>query len=346
MSEPVTILSLARHLGMSKATVSAVLANRHVERRLSGKTVERVRAAAKEFGYVPNMAGRRLRANSSAVKQIDLAVITSFEAPLPLVSHVLRTFQQEVDQLTNEKARFSVAVEMFHARRLSEVHGILDTTRFNGVLIANTLPEDDEFLQSAHLPYASVILGRRIPGYNCVLETPGVVGRNAASILAEAGARNIAILYGKDLTQSTKDRVDSFISEVRARIEREPVRVVSETLSAGDSHAAMAKFLREGGVCDGLFAVTDSLVQGAYFALSERGLQVSEDVAVVGVGDSAAPEFLTPPLTATGGDSSVVEAKAVGLLLQLLRGEKKEESQICVTPLPIIRVSSRLRKRI
>lgn len=329
---------------MSKATVSAVLANRHVERRLSTATVEKVKAAARELGYVPNMAGRRLRANGTETRRIDLAVITSFEAPLPLISNVLQTFQLEMDQLETANTHYSVGVEMFHARRLSEMRGLLEPTRYNGVLIANTLPEDDEFLASVQLPYSAVILGRRIPGYSCVLETPGVVGRNSASILVSAGCKKIVILHGQSLTQSTRDRVDSFVSEVRARLDYDPVRVVCERLSSGDGYAAMREFFQKQGECDGLFAVTDSLVQGAYFALKEKGLEISRDVAVVGVGDSAEPEYFDPPLTATGGDNLTVEAKAVTLLLQLVKGEKNENSEVCVTPLPIIRVSSNLRK--
>src|SRR5690554_1209800 len=79
----VTIYEIAKHLGLSPAAVSSALANRGKERRISAETIRRIREAATELGYVPNMAGRRLRAHKSSVRQFDLAILTSFEAPLP-----------------------------------------------------------------------------------------------------------------------------------------------------------------------------------------------------------------------------------------------------------------------
>lgn len=73
---PVTIYEIAQHVGVSAATVSSVLAHRHVERRIAPATVERIRAAALALGYVPNMAGRRLRSHRAATRQIDLAILT------------------------------------------------------------------------------------------------------------------------------------------------------------------------------------------------------------------------------------------------------------------------------
>ena len=86
----VTIYEIATHVGLSAAAVSSALSNRGVERRLSAETVRRIREAAAELGYVPNMAGRRLRAHKSATRQFDLAILTSFEAPLPLVGQGVR----------------------------------------------------------------------------------------------------------------------------------------------------------------------------------------------------------------------------------------------------------------
>ena len=75
-----TIYEIAAHVGISPGAVSSALANRGVERRLSAETVRRIREAATELGYVPNMAGRRLRAHKSATRQFDLAIL------LPLYS--------------------------------------------------------------------------------------------------------------------------------------------------------------------------------------------------------------------------------------------------------------------
>src|SRR5690606_32808938 len=106
--------------------------------------------------------------------------------------------------------RYAVAIEMFHSGKLSEKPGLLDANRYHGVIITNTLPEDDRTLAQARLPYPVVILGRRIPGYHCVLEAPDVVGRYSADILMEAGCTQPVVLHGRSLTVTTSNRVDAF----------------------------------------------------------------------------------------------------------------------------------------
>ncbi|MGH8019706.1 MAG: LacI family DNA-binding transcriptional regulator [Opitutaceae bacterium] len=168
---------IAEHVGLSPATVSTVLANRHAERRIAPATVERVQQAVRKLGYVPNVAARRLRAHNPEVHSAELGILTSFEAPLLLVSRALHEVQKTVDSRSGRDRQFSVSIDMFHAGRLCEMPGLLNASRFNGVIITNTLPEDDAFLKSITLPYAVVVQGRRVPNYCCVLETPGEGGR-------------------------------------------------------------------------------------------------------------------------------------------------------------------------
>lgn len=91
---PVTVHTIAEHVGVSASAVSTVLAERHEERRLAPATVEKIRKAVRDLGYVPNVAARRLRAHDPEVHHIELGILTSFEAPLFLVSRVLRQVQR------------------------------------------------------------------------------------------------------------------------------------------------------------------------------------------------------------------------------------------------------------
>jgi LacI family transcriptional regulator len=337
----VTIYEVAAHVGVSPAAVSSVLANRYVERRLAPQTVEKIRAAALELGYMPNMAGRRLRAHKAATRQIDLAILTSFEAPLPLVGQTLHALQRTVDAETTEDTRYAVAIEMFHAGRLREKPGLLDANRYHGIIITNTLPEDDQFLDSATLPYAVVVLGRRIPQHHCVLERPDFVGCRAAEVLLEAGCVQPAMLHGRLLTQATADRVAAFARTVRERLGREPVTLVSEGLQPSQGGTALQAFFASGGQCDGIFAVTDGLAVGAYKAIKSFGRRIPDDVAVVGVGDYEMAEFSDPPLSTVAGANDAMVAEAVPLLFRLLRGEKDAPNEVMVTPPVFLRESTR-----
>lgn len=340
----VTIYEIAKHVGISPGAVSSALANRGEERRLAPETVRRIREAAVELGYVPNMAGRRLRAHKSATRQFDLAILTSFEAPLPLVGQALHTLQRAVDERTTEHTRFAVAIEMFHAGRLRDKPGLLDSNRYHGVIVTNTLPVDDHFLANAQLPYPVVVLGRRIPNFCCVLESPDFVGRRSAEILLETGCKIPAILHGKQLTHTTASRVAAFTRTVRQLTGKDAVVLVSEGLQPPDGASTLEKFFRRRGKLDGLFTVTDSLAIGAYQALKNCGRRVPVDVAVVGVGDYELAEYIDPPLTTVAGANDAMVAEAVPLLFRLLHGEKSVPSEVLVVPPVFLRASTQRKK--
>tara|TARA_B110000305_G_scaffold115759_2_gene130021 strand:- start:135 stop:1190 length:1056 start_codon:yes stop_codon:yes gene_type:complete len=336
----VTIYKIANYLGISAATVSSVLANRHIERRIATKTVEKVRETARLLGYVPNMAGRRLGAHRAATRQFDLAIMTSFEAPLPLVGQLLHRLQAAVDEHTTADTRYAVSIEMFHAGELCDKPSLLDANRYHGVIITNTLPEDDRFLLQASLPYPVVILGRRIPGYYCVLEAPHFVGQQSAEILSRVGCRRLGVLHGRLLTQTTSDRMDSFKKTVKRLEGKEPVVLTCDGLDPSDAAKVLQTYFSKRKTLDGVFAVTDSLAMGAYQKLKELGKRIPEDVAVVGVGDNEVSEYFDPPLTAVAGANDAMVAEAIPLLFKLLQGEENIPKEILVVPSVLERKST------
>jgi LacI family transcriptional regulator len=294
----------------------------------------------RELGYVPNIAGRRLRAHDPEVRQVELGILTSFEAPLLLVSRALRQLQRKVDAQSAPDRRFSVSIDMFHAGRLREMPGLLSASRFNGVIITNTLPEDDAFLRSTTLPYAVVVQGRRLPNYCCVLETPGEVGRGAADLLLRAGCRHPAVLTPALLTETTADRAEAFCAAWRERTDREAPRVTAPGFMPASGDAAVQAHLAENPSCDGIFAVTDTLALGAYHAIKTRRRRIPGDVAVIGVGDSEHVDFFDPPLTCVGPSYDTVVEEIVALLFSLMNRRRVRPAEVFVRPVVEIRASA------
>ena len=337
---PVTVHMIAEHVGVSASAVSTVLAGRHEERRLAPATVEKIRKAVRDLGYVPNVAARRLRAQDPEVHHIELGILTSFEAPLFLVSRVLRQVQRMADARTGPGRNFSVSIAMFHAGRLREMAGLLDASRFNGVVITNTLPADDAFLATTTLPYAVVVLGRRLPNYTCVLDTPGEIGRRAAEILLGRGAKAPVVLAPALLTQSTAERADAFCAEVREKTGREPARITATGFMPANGAEALRAHLGASRSCDGLYAVTDGLALGAYQAIKDAGRRIPKDIAVVGVGDHEHADFFDPPLTCVGPSNDTIVEQVVTQLLGLMNRRRVKPVEIFVPPSLAMRASA------
>lgn len=319
----VTVKDIARETGLSASTVSAVLNNRHVERRISAASVQKVLKSARDMSYLPNIAARRLRDHAAHSRQIFLSILTTYEAPLLLVSQALRSLQSLVDKETDSV--IIVRIEMFRAGRLKDLPGLIEGRRTNGAIITNTVAEDDTFLSTATLPFPVVLLGRSIPGYPSVSEHPDEVGRRAADILSSIGRKRFGILCPELLTQATQGRLNAFVQRAVELTGLVPAKIVSPTLTAEGGCKAMAAYLKMGGNCDGLFSLTDSLAVGGFHAIKAAGRTIPGDIAVVGVGDHDAGPFLEPPLTSFATAQEALNDVAARILMSLIKGESTED---------------------
>ncbi len=335
-----TLKDIAKRADVSASTVSAVLNHKQVERGIPEKTAQKVLKVARALGYVPNLAARRLRDRKNGVQRIVVAILTSYEAPLRLVSQALQALEEVINERAPSGFAFSVRIEMFHAGRLKELPDLIEGTRFNGVIITNTVAADDDFLARARLRFPVVLLGRSIPGYSSVSEKPGELGERVAEVFASIGRRKLAVLCPRLLTQATKGRLTAFM-DAAFRITGEfPVKIECLSLSVKGGYEGLVAYLGVGGHCDGLFAVTDSLAIGAYHAIKENGQTIPTDIAVIGMGDHEASAFLDPPLTSFSHVQYALTRKAAENLLAILWGEQRTPMRVEVPVVGRLREST------
>lgn len=337
----ITVKNIADYAGVSIGAVSSVLTNRHVERRISHETAKRIRTAIKELGYLPDINARRLRTNTKQKQNIVLAFITSFETPLSLVNDLILELRKTVGEKEDSQSgmTFSVMVELFQAGRLKDMPGLSTGEHFNAAIIANTTPEDDQFLNRAHLPFPVVLVNRSIPRYSCVVEDPdagGIVSR----LLMQSRRRNLAVLHGSPLTQSTQGRVDRFMQTVSSQLGSFPQEIIAEHLSESAAYDATVKFLDQGNHLDGLYAVTDGMALGAYHAIREKGLTIPKDVSVFGVGDYDISPFFDPPLSVVGVRRDELGRETSRLLLRQIENGSSAPLLVEIPVQPILRDSS------
>lgn len=338
----VTVRNIAEQAGVSIGSVSTVLNNRHVERRISLETVQKIREAAAALGYLPNISARRLRSRNGAKNSVMLALVTSFEAPIPLVKHFITALRETATHNSEleEEFSFSVMIEMFEAGKLCAMPGLLTGDHFNAAIILNTTPEDDQFLNRSHLPYPVVLVNRAIPSYPSLMEAPDS-GPRAAEILVKARRSRLAVLHGSPLTQVTQLRVNSFMHRASELLGRPPLELVADRLSEEGGYDAVKAALKRTPRLDGLYAVSDALALGAYHALGEAGLEIPKDVAVVGVGDYEISAFFDPPLSCVGVSHEQLAREAGHLLLtQLSQRAGPGRQQLTIPVVEVLRAST------
>ncbi len=273
------------------------------------------------MGYLPNINARRLRSGETVKNTVILALISSFEAPIPLVNHFVAALHGEAEKVvaTSGRNTYSLMIEMFSAGRLSELPGLLTGHGFNAAIIMNTIAEDDEFLAGVRLPYPVVLINRVVASLPCVVEDDGSGGR-VADLFKRKNRVRPAVLHGEPMTQTTRQRVKRFAERSRHHNGEDPAEIVASSLSEEGGYAAMRTFLKRGGRCDSLYSVSDALALGAYRSIKEAGLRIPRDVAVIGVGDYDLAPFFDPPLSCVGVSHPRLATEASALLFQQLRG--------------------------
>ncbi len=273
----VTSADVAAAAGVSRATVSYVLNGVHD--RISERTRERVFDAAERLGYVPNAVASALRAGRT---EIVLLALPSW--PLgPAVAEWVSTGVAALEELG-----YTPLVHFKHGDDAASFSRACDRVR----PVALVAPGED-------LPPARVVSLREngTRGLLAIAPEPlahvativvdqGIVGEIAATHLIDRGHRTIVALVPAEpeFAEIGAERLRG--AERAAAAHGATVLPVRGECSAPDIARALAPVLGERP--SALYAFNDEFALGAIEALTDAGLSVPGDVAVIGCDDSQA----------------------------------------------------------
>ena len=291
-----TLQDIADHLGLSRATVSRAL-NDFPE--VSAKTKTKVREAAKQLGYRPNLHARKLITGRSGV--VALLVQEEKNSLLDLSTDSF------LGQLTQALAEhdLDLVVRLISPSEKTEPYKRFATRNFVDCIIINAPHVDDyriEALEEAGAKY--VVHGRDIrhQGY-AYYDIDNFGGaKQAADYLCDLGHERLAILLSDTNLAFAASRLDGFESAVAKHSGCSSELLIDEH----QSHFAysIAKRALSQADCPTAIYCANGLFQalGVYRAARELGLRIPEDLSVIAHDDDISQgqtnEF-SPPLTVT-----------------------------------------------
>ncbi|MGH2559918.1 MAG: LacI family DNA-binding transcriptional regulator [Thermomicrobiales bacterium] len=322
-----SLKAIAEHANTSVTTVSLVLNGRDGPLRISAATRQRVLDAAQSLGYTPNIVARRLRSVGNERPSLTIGVVLPFDERLVVSVRAAGIVRQTLDAWARDEGIGSpdVLIETYSGGHLDEVPSLAGNTRYNGVILLNTLPADDQFLAAAGpLPVPLVLIQRSVDGHSWVNSDNRAMGRAIAEHLLSLGHRRFAVVKASVASAAQEARVDGFACRLREDgLDLAAASIVSGAFSESGGHEATRRLLH--GLADSgdsvpsaLFVPTDLMAVGALHALKEAGLGVPADVAVVGYDNEPVASFTDPPLTTV--DAAIAESAdaATKMLLALI----------------------------
>jgi DNA-binding LacI/PurR family transcriptional regulator len=312
---PSTLHDVALVAGVSIKTVSNVV-NHYPHVRPA--TRERVLAAIAQLDYRPNLSARGLRSGKTGV--IGLAI--------PELRQ--NYFAELADAIIRAAAvhNVGVVIDQTSATRDGELAALSgERLRLtDGILFSpERLGQDDVDLLNVAFPL--VLLGERIFGGPTDHVTMQNVesARAATEHLLGIGRRRIAVIGAHPLKQDDIRSANLRVRGYREALEAagmpydESLVRVAAPWHRENGAAAMRLLLEEGVEFDALFALNDTLGLGALRALGEAGVEVPDDVAVIGFDNIDESRFSVPSMSSVDPGRHQIAQMAVDLLLERIR---------------------------
>lgn len=307
-----TMKDIAEAAGVSVATVSLVLNGKG---GISDVTRRRVAEASTNLGYAA--IGRRIGQPETVSVLIEhLPTLPSSD---PFNRHVLTSIESEA-----RKAGYRIVLE-FASEEDGPATGHWAGGWAAGVLIlggGDLRPEWVETVLEAKLPL--VVVDHFIPN----VQLPAVVPDNFAGAYAitryliDAGHTRIGFLRGPSKYWTLEERRGGYLLAMhQAGLGPDPA-LIPPRISHGHEKGfgEMLTLLDLPDPPTAVFAVSDQTAVGAYRALSSRGLNVGDDISVVGFDDIEIAKILVPPLTTVRISGIELGKVAVKRLVRMMRG--------------------------
>jgi len=334
-----TLRELAALSGVSIATVSRALSG---DPRVSPAVRERVMALADELEYTPNAAARTLVMQRSDLLAVVIRSGDHREFEHPFYQVVLDGIKRHATArgydlllLSHQGEEYGCDSGFFVAR--ARRHQV------SGAMVIGTTEEDVAALARFRIPVMTVEL-EPPAGFEAMVgrvESDNVHGgKLALEHLHSLGRKRIATITGMLHTAPGRRRLEGY-REASAEL---GLSVPDGYVQEGDfSHAAghegMGALLRLAEPPDAVCAASDHSALGAIRAVSEAGLRVPEDVAVVGFDDIAIAALTHPALTTVRQDKEGIGEVVCKGLIDLIEGSIERPPSVTLPVELVVRES-------
>ena len=329
----VTIADIAREAGVSRATVSLALNGKP---GVAPETRRRILEIAEKLHYQPNASARGLALQKTQTIGVIVPDIGS-----PFYAELIRGVEEEASRAGYYLMLLTTAGK---PSREEMYFRLLGEQRVDGIIVLT--PRGDEALlrriQAKGFPL--VVVDRDIQSADDVVE---VVVDNfhgaleAMEYLLDLGYRRIGFINGVPGLQASQDRLRGYQVALQEHgIAPDPELIVAGDFQDSGGYRAMQKLLSLEPRVEAVFAASDMMAFGAVRAIRERGLEVPQDIAVVGFDDIPVATYFDPPLTTVRQPMAKMGAIACRLLLQEIRGETILERKVTLRTELVVRAST------
>lgn len=324
-----TMADVADHLGVSRQLVSLVLRDQPGP---SARTRERVRKAASDLGYRPNLGAQVLRQSKSTRIGVGFFPSNINEAEI-------------LDQMyiSAEEAGYSLVLSAQTPQHgTASVLAELQGHRCAGiVLIGSTLDTQPllSLVQQSLAPVALVSQGTVNADFD-VIRSAGAEGiAECVDYLCGLGHRDVAYVDVPSISPAP-NRLDGYLRACRTLDLDPQVASISVGRPEEEGAAAARALLAGERVPTGVVCANDQSALGAAMVFLESGLRIPQDLSITGFDDSRIASWSFMELTSARQDPAAMGEAAVDAILRRVEDPAALPKEFVIRPTLVVRGST------
>ena len=326
------IRDIARLAGVGVSTVSRVI-NDHPD--VKDETREKILKIIKESNYIPNNSARILKKNNT--NNIGVLVKGVFN---PFFAEMINIIGNRINE-----AGYTMILQQNDYATEDDVDNLIafvKEKRLQGIIClgGNFLNINDESFQFLDIPVVLTSVNTLSKESKSKFSSIGIdnvlAAKASIQYLIDKGHRNIGILLGeKNDVGISGLRLEGY----RKALEENNIPYSEENVFIGDydysgAYRVTKEIINNRKDITAIFSISDIMAVGAAKSVIDQGLQVGEDISIMGFDGMDISKYYNPGITTVKQPKKNMANNSIDLLLALLA--KKEEHKHIIFETKII----------
>ena len=330
--EKVTSLQVAKKAGVSQSAVSRVFTP---GASASRATIDKVKKAANDLGYRPNVLARAMVSGKSRIIGVVVAYLEN------------QFYPEALERLSNSLQAQGYHVLIFMAgKNMQSLDGVVEEIldyQVDGIVAASvamssTLAERCKF---AGVPMVLFNRSQDLPSMSAVTSDNIAGGRKVAEFLISGNHKKIGYISGWEGASTQRDREAGFISCLANSGFTLHNRQVGNFVMEEAKEATRKMFSSDPP--DAVFVANDHMALAVMDTLRyELGLKIPQDVSVIGYDDVPASAWPAYDLTTVRQPVNKMVQETVEILIEKINNTEIKPRRVKIDGPLIIRASARL----
>ena len=332
MASKVNLKDIAQHAGVSRSTVSLVMQESPL---VADSTRQKVKASAEKLGYIYNRAAASLRSQTSGTVGVIISSVGNpffaettlgFEKVFGIEGKSVLLGQHSDDLVTQERLIVSMLESRVDGLIIVPAYGT--EARHIGRIVNSKIP--------------TVFLNRKVNGVKIPYIGSDTVhgAKIATDHLLSHGCTQIVLIGGRLGSSAHSERVDGIRHSLQEhQIPLEKLTSVGELATRKAGYDAAQILLKRGLKGIGILAYNDIVASGAIAAFNEAGINVGQDIPIIGIDDVELAQYVSPSLTTIHTDPMGIGFTAGQTLLSIIQNDNSKLKNIILENDLVIRQS-------